>query len=309
MKGYNDWINTRPKDVSSDELEKIWDATASYRSGYKPNVDAGHDDFMKRISQSGQSGRVVSIRPAFRWQRIAAAVAILLVAGFAINNFFLDTPYQTHATNNNDTIALDLEEGTTVTLNKSSSLSYPEQFTAQERLVKLTGEAFFDVTKDPKRPFKIETPEAFIEVLGTSFNVKSSPSDHFLEVFVKTGSVKVTAKDGGHSKVLKPGDVYQLDFEENQVLLSKDPEEKALNWRKNKLVFKNQPLSSIFEQLGDFYEVQFDLQDASLKSCPFTINLTGEELKDALDAIKETCSLEIELTKDKQYMVSGSCCE
>ena len=84
-----------------------------------------------------------------------------------------------------------LEDGTQVTLQPQSSLSHPEHFDEKSRVVHLSGEAFFDVTKNPARPFFVYTGELVTRVLGTSFNIKSYNADKSVEVSVVTGRVSV----------------------------------------------------------------------------------------------------------------------
>ncbi len=87
-----------------------------------------------------------------------------------------------------------LEDGTVIMLKPNSSIEYPEKFSKSDRKVQLTGEAFFNVTKDKSRPFIIGTADVTIKVLGTSFNVMAYEGAKEISVAVKTGKVSVYAK-------------------------------------------------------------------------------------------------------------------
>jgi|SRR5574344_86457 ferric-dicitrate binding protein FerR (iron transport regulator) len=94
-----------------------------------------------------------------------------------------------------------LEDGSTVYIAQKTALKYPMRFTVEERVVSLKGEAFFDISKNPDRPFIIETELVKVEVLGTSFNIKSAFSNQF-ELSVREGRVKVTLKKSGEERIL-----------------------------------------------------------------------------------------------------------
>jgi len=122
---------------------------------------------------------------------IAASIIVLLSVGFGIFKLV-----QTNLQMNNLQTAYNqsevlLADGTMIYLNGNSSLVYPIQFKKKNRSVKLVGEAYFDVKPDKKRPFIIETENARIQVLGTSFNVKSSDLDGDVEVLVSSGKVRL----------------------------------------------------------------------------------------------------------------------
>ena len=308
MKGFTDWINTQPKNASDKELRQIWDATDSYKNGYIPNVDKDHDFFMDQL-RNGQKPSA-TIRPISRFNRIwraAAMIAFLLAAGVLFQRYF-------SSTNNSDQIATDiserkelnLEDGTLISLNGKSSLDFPVHFSENERMVKLIGEAFFDVASEPSRPFKIETQKA----LGTSFNVRSFPEENFLEVFVKTGSVRVTVAGDKQDFLLSAGDLLHVYHKSSKVEKTNDESaENAIAWKSGKLTFKNKPMGEIFEALGRHFQVKFDLENPNLKLCLYTFNFNAVNLENALEGLNAACNLTFSKKADGVYKVIGSCCE
>ena len=102
-----------------------------------------------------------------------------------------------------------MEDGSIVYLADNSQLSYPEHFQREKREVSLLGNALFDVSGNKERPFLIETEQARIEVLGTSFNIKSSDKSAF-ELAVRRGLVKVTLKKNGEQTLVKAGQTVSL---------------------------------------------------------------------------------------------------
>lgn len=131
----------------------------------------------------------------YRWATAACAILLLSVAGY---QSFLDLhPVPAEAivtrTFSKDIRLLRLSDGTRVWVNQNTEIEYPNEFAANERVVKLKGEAFFEVAKDPSRPFIISSGAIKTTVLGTSFNVKAY-DDLTPEVHVRTGKVKVESR-------------------------------------------------------------------------------------------------------------------
>lgn len=113
---------------------------------------------------------------------------------------------------NAPTLATMLEDGSVVYLSERTSLTYPERFADDKREVVLQGEAFFEIKKQPERPFFIETEIASIEVTGTSFKIKNKPDASFL-LSVREGEVRVTQKSNHHLLTVKAGETVLFDSE------------------------------------------------------------------------------------------------
>ena len=143
------------------------------------------------------------------------------------------------------TLVTTLEDGSIVYLADNSQLSYPEHFQREKREVSLLGNALFDVSGNKERPFLIETEQARIEVLGTSFNIKSSDKSAF-ELAVRRGLVKVTLKKNGEQTLVKAGQTVSLFSNRLQVAPTQDNEQFSDYTRR--IQFKD-------ERLGDILHV------------------------------------------------------
>jgi transmembrane sensor len=145
---------------------------------------------------------------------MAAAVLLLMLGGYGIFHHYYsgrhagnDLAWQEKYTERKTLSKMILADGSSVTLNADSRLKYPASFDGPTREVYLTGEAFFDIQKDPDHPFIIHTDKMIIRVLGTSFNVKSYPGDASMETTLLQGSVEVTFPDRPADKIiLRPSD-------------------------------------------------------------------------------------------------------
>jgi ferric-dicitrate binding protein FerR (iron transport regulator) len=152
---------------------------------------------------------------------------------------------------------LVLADGSKVWLNAASSISYPAAFTGSERRVSVTGEAYFEVSPDKSKPFKVQAGEELIDVLGTSFNVNVYADEPVHKVTLEAGSVKVNA--GQLAFLLRPGEQTRQDAKSFGKTDKVDMDE-ALAWKNGDFVFNNEDLSSILRKLSRWYNVDISWQ-------------------------------------------------
>lgn len=156
------------------------------------------------------------------------------------------------------TYRVTLPDGSNVWLNSASDLKYPSRFSPEERVVELTGEAYFEVEKDGKRPFKVKSPGQQIEVLGTSFNITAYREEEVTRTALITGSVKIT-NSAGESLVLLPSEEAQL---QSSGALSKQSVdiEGAVAWKNGYFVFNNESIYSILRKISRWYDVEIQYE-------------------------------------------------
>lgn len=166
--------------------------------------------------------------------------------------------YNTIETPKGGQYQINLPDGTKVWLNAASSLRYPTAFTNGERKVKLSGEAYFEVAKNMKLPFKVESRGQIVEVLGTHFNISSYADEPNEKTTLLEGSVRVSRSNDsrsglGKSLLLKP---YQqaVNTSDNMVAISIDPEAEVA-WKDGLFQFKDTPLKTIMRQMARWYNV------------------------------------------------------
>lgn len=219
----------------------------------KSKTDQAWEQLYTRLEQDGLLDKPISgtqIPYRIGLMKWAAAIVILCVS--VATAIFLGrerTPETTLLTLHNNeastTLVTTLEDGSIVYLADNSQLSYPEHFQREKREVSLLGNALFDVSGNKERPFLIETEQARIEVLGTSFNIKSSDKSAF-ELAVRRGLVKVTLKKNGEQTLVKAGQTVSLFSNRLQVAPTQDNEQFSDYTRR--IQFKD-------ERLGDILHV------------------------------------------------------
>lgn len=149
-------------------------------------------------------------------------------------------------------IGMLLEDGTKVWLNAGSSLTYPVAFIGNERTVTITGEAYFEVAKNKKKPFKVKRDNMEIEVLGTHFNVNAFSDDPDMKVTLLEGSVKVSS--GKSSGLLKPGEQAKVK-NENINVHSDVSIEQVMAWKNGYFSFERASVADVMRDIARWYNI------------------------------------------------------
>lgn len=148
-----------------------------------------------------------------------------------------------------------LPDGTNVWLNAASSLKYPGSFTAlKERRVELTGEAYFEVASNSALPFRVETPQQKIEVLGTNFNVSAYADEPVAKTTLLAGSVKVSIPNTSLSNQIKPG--QEVSRINDKLVVETVNTADAIAWKNGLFIFNDEPLESIMRKVARWYDVE-----------------------------------------------------
>lgn len=163
-----------------------------------------------------------------------------------------------------------LEDSTEVWLNSESTLSYPEVFSSTERRVRVTGEAYFAVKPDAKRPFYVETDEQTVRVYGTAFNVRAYADDPCVYTTLEHGSISITRADAGSGEVLlSPGHQALLNREDHKLNMRIVDPQVITSWRHGRFVFEEQPLASIMRDLSRWYDFEYEFASPELEQIVF----------------------------------------
>ncbi|MCD6091199.1 MAG: FecR domain-containing protein [Bacteroidales bacterium] len=234
---------------------------------------------------------------------IAASLLVLLSIGYGIFKIVQSDIQLENIQTAFDQKKVELSDGTIVYLNGNSSLSFPDKFVGKSRLVKLAGEAYFDVKPDKEQPFVIETERARIQVLGTSFNVRALGEENNVEVLVSSGKVRIQGVQNPEQElILEKGDFASL---KNNVLQNKSINDlNYLAWKTKMLEFNNTPLKEVLQTLNRAYAVQIDLAENELGGLPLTSKYNQLDVDALLDAMCLTFNLKQKTEEDRIIIYS-----
>jgi ferric-dicitrate binding protein FerR (iron transport regulator) len=279
------WINASAENKKYFEgLKEIWNHSAAAEP-MQFDTNAAWNRMRTRMNVNEPV--VKKSRPAYF--RIAAGVALFILLGSVL--FLITrkeeepkmkvlawTPLQT---SNVDT----LPDGTIITLNGNSQLTYPEFFTGETREVSLKGEMFFDVKPDAEHPFIIHTGTLDIKVVGTSFNVNAFPGTDTVRVSVTTGKVKCyTGKD---TVLLLPGDIAVYNKTTHELKKGREDDPNATAYRNRIFKFNNTRLADAVALLNNAYGSNIILKSSVIRECRLNANFNNESLDNILIIIKD----------------------
>ncbi|TSJ42640.1 DUF4974 domain-containing protein [Mucilaginibacter corticis] len=194
---------------------------------------------------------------------------------------------------------LILSDGTKVWLNAASSITFPTAFTGNERIVKVAGEAYFEVTHDKLHPFKVISDKQEIAVLGTHFNIKSYPDDQTISTTLLEGSVKVRDLSSGQSGVLKPGQQSNLDRTNRKIAISTVNIEEIVAWKNGFFVFDNQNISNIMQAMSRWYDVDVKFKHPNNNERFGGTFSRSTNLPDILNSLEKIGKVHFEIDKRK----------
>ena len=224
---------------------------------------------------------------------LAAAVLLILLAipvslriGYGLHKDPAPVAWNELTVPEAETRELLLPDSTLLVLNAGSRVTWPEAFTGTERRIFLDGEVVARVTKDPEKPFVIQTGDVDVRVHGTTFDLKSYRDATMMEVVLMEGSVSmdIPAEEGRREIRLTPGDIAQYDREEGGVSLGRVAPEGYKTFSDNRsFSFINIPLSDIAADLQRSFGTPIVVADANVASKRFLAFFTnGEDLDDIL---------------------------
>lgn len=175
---------------------------------------------------------------------------ILGAAAKAGNNAF-----NTLATAKGQTYQVQLPDGSRVWLNAASELKYPVSFAgAKQRKISLSGEAYFEISKDKLHPFVVKTSQQEVEVLGTHFNIDGYADEAMVKTTLLEGAVRVSSGNGNKGVVLKPGD--QATLLRGTIGVEKVNTEQAVAWKNGYFMFENEDIRSVMRKISRWYNVE-----------------------------------------------------
>lgn len=276
-------------------LDKLAASTRSPRGKF--SMEATRPLLEKRIAARRRSRllRVVSA---------VAAVVALCVLGW--NTYLYMSPASMVIVSTlADTKVVRLPDGTEVTLNRYTSLAYPDRFKEQNRQVSLKGEAYFAVTKDKNHPFIVQTGAVDVRVLGTAFNVEAYPRDELIKTTLFEGSVAVdTGND--NSLILAPGELAVYDKTTRSLSKSGVPEiDNEIAWKDGAFIFSHISLKEIGRQLSNAFNVEIVIEDKQLEERKLTGRfIHGETLETILSLLQNAGQFEIKKENQTLYILS-----
>ena len=259
----------------------------------------GKDEVWARVNPARKRAKLRKRIPL-----IAASVVLLISLNVALLRVVM---------RNNDYVTIEtaelltpqeviLPDGTQVLLNSNSTLVYPKSFDGDERLVSFDGLAYFSVAKDPEHPFIIDAPESQIKVLGTQFSLNAYKGSRTERVYLEEGSVALYSKS--EELLLKPGEIATVDVKSNQLSKRVNLNRNVTAWKTRQLVFENDPVDYVFEELEKYYGKAIIVKDRDILNLRFNAHFDDASVDEMLQVLSYTLDLKYTVNANSILLTS-----
>lgn len=326
---WTNWMAAKPENA-----RKVYVAKAILLNLQETPVAISDEEIDDFVADTVAENRLKTI---FFWHspalRIAASILLVLgIGGFLYQQIALK-PAQSpvanghpatgkYIENTNDTdkpVRILLAENSVITLYPNSSIKYPNPFEPTKRVVFLNGKAFFEISRNPKKPFWVHSDKLSTQVLGTSFMVNSFAKNADASVQVRSGKVSVylhkdlnSIKQLGNSNlagvVLTPNQQATIAGTDERLVKSIVSEPEPVTAPANEsFIFEETPLKEVLRTLSDAYGISFTYDEKTLQNCYLTANLTEESLFEKLDLICRITHSRYEMV-DAQIVIHSEGC-
>lgn len=285
-----------------DDLAIIWQKSGPLLADPQFNADVAWlklDDTIAQTNPTPKLPQHTIISFLFSsTKRTAAAILVLAITAFGGYWWYQQAQWQTlTAAAKNETITLP--DQSVVVVRKGSSIKYQKVFDKKIRRVQLTGEAFFQVQHNDSQPFLVATNNTEVKVMGTSFLVNSVREKD--EVVVVTGKVNVTDKNKNNNQVMLTNGQRAV-LTHDRFYQHPVTDSNFIAWETGRLIFNNDPLPKVLQDLAHYYEIQIELAPA-LKATAETVHVTvqfnNQPVEQALEELTLITGLQMKKEKDK----------
>lgn len=227
----------------------------------------------------------LAVQGASQVVKLASGQIAYKTAGRGDANKPMAVSYNTMTTPRGGLYQLTLPDGSRVWLDASSSLTYPVAFTGKQRVVALTGEAYFEIAPDANQPFSVSTGGATVHVLGTEFNMNAYPDEEAVSTTLVSGSVRVASTV--RQQEIHPGQQASL-LKDGKLSLSTPDLREVLAWKQGQFRFKDQPIRAIMRQVSRWYDVDVKFAGPEPQTKFSGVISRKQDVTELLEALKET---------------------
>lgn len=292
------WLTQREENlIQFAAIEKIWNSSKKLAIESDIDTTQAWEKFKNKANNQPIAAPIVKpLRGKYTWLRIAA-VLVFAIGAWSVYSLFGPSNY-TNLASKNEIINQTLPDGSELTINKNSQLSYAGNFEDNRKVKLKKGEVFFNVAHDKGHPFVIEIADVAVEVVGTSFNIKHLKEE--TEVVVETGVVKV--KMGNQELELIKGERLIINASTKQLEKQQNTNQLYSYYRTKLFVANNTPLPELIETLNEAYNSDIVLTDKA-KDIKIYITLEYGSLNENLKNICEALGLKISRNQ-KQILLS-----
>lgn len=309
------WLEKDPENRRIFDAEnELWQ-----EAGSQSNIGA-YDNDSAWINISGRAGlgadnpKPVVIMGKAKFRILVAAATIFALVTFGSVILWLTSEKSLSqisngitriTTNEGEKSRISLPDSSQILLNAGSTFQYDRKFNLSDRMVKLMGEAYFDISTNPQKPFVVELDKMTVTATGTRFNVFSFSNENRVETTLEEGIIHVSVK-GGEPVEVKAGQQVVYFVKSGEVLIRDVNPDTYTSWKENMLRFHDTPFEEVLRRIGRKYNVTFEVSNRELFDLTYTATFIDESIEDVMQMLKTVSPITYRIyyrtsASDKQY--------
>ena len=302
------WVLATPENKARfKEMKRAWILSGMTEGKIKFDVEQNWHKVSGQIFQPEKVIRLKRNTTKRQWLRIAAAAAVIAICSVGFLLLLNSRNKDSIAAGENPEV-MELPDGSTVNLNKSSLLEYAFSPDQPARKVTLDGDAFFEVARNARQPFRIAAGGIEIEVLGTAFYVDSRKDQPQVQVIVESGSVAVKA--GREVVNLTKGEMASFLKAEQKLIKEQNTNENYKSFITHNLIFSGTPLEEVAFTLSRHFRANITVGSPNLADCPLSAKYVDKSLEATLNLIEASLNgVEAKRFEDGRIELRGARCE
>jgi transmembrane sensor len=309
------WIESDPENKRIFNVEnELWQVASIHTKPETFKTEGAWIDISSRLGLRGNNLKSVVVlrKNSFR-VLVAAAILAFIVSAGSLTLWISDKPTELPvtypsaivSTNEGEKAHVLLSDSTEITLNSGSKIQYDGNYNQKERVVKFSGEAYFNVHTNKIKPFVVKLDQLSIYATGTRFNVFSFGNEDRIETTLEEGAINISIQ-GKEPINVKSGQQVVYFVKSKKVLISDVATDTYTSWKENKLRFYDTPFEEVLRRIGRKYNVRFEVTNRDLLNLKYTATFIDESIEDVMEMLKAVSPINYKIVKltsinDKEY--------
>lgn len=294
------WSNS---EKGQAEMGRLFDENR-FSSDVDEDIPVDSEKMLENIRKGIRHRKSLKIKRTFNRLLPYAAMLILVLGSVfffshkkSADERAFNSGSVTVITQNGERSQVILPDSSVVWLNSGTTLTYRHNLSEHRREVVLNGEAFFKVAHNEKLPFNVQCNDIVVSVLGTEFDVNAYPETGKVCVALESGKVALS-----HSRIesvnytLKPGELAAYDLKQNTLHIDEADVSQYASWKNGMLVFKNEPIKTVFEKLERWYNIDIEVTDETVYESIFTGTIQNESYEQLFRLIEYSCPVKCRIS-------------
>lgn len=297
------------------KIKSTWEAQLTSLKSYPYSMERVRKQIVDGIRKTDPNftmGAPVEETPVIPWRRIISVAATVLLIVCAWVYYQAEKIQESTgvtwlekqtAAGQNTTI--HFTDGSKIVLNGASRIRFPESFEHDRREVFFSGEGYFEIAKNPDRPFVVHVGDYEVQVLGTVFNVDAYEPAHLLKVSLLEGKVRV--QDTAKETLLNPGEEVTINLHTGLTEVDSFDPLQVTGWKDKVFVFEGEPLCQVLDMLSHRYGVDFHCQSKAIANCKINASFSNETVWTILEALKYAAGIEYTIRGNEVELTGKGC--